>query len=42
MLIYCLKCQRKTPTIKVQKIKNRLVGRCKICGGKKSQFVKKK
>ena len=42
MLIYCLKCKSKTDTLKVQKINNnRVIGICKKCGCKKSQFIKK-
>lgn len=42
--MYCLKCRRKTPTVGVHYIKTKngrllRVGRCAVCGTKKSQFV---
>lgn len=43
MLIYCMKCKRKTATLNEKTVnKSRVVGTCKICGTKKSQFIKRK
>ena len=46
MLIYCMKCKRKTQTLNAKTVKSaktsRVVGTCAICGSKKSQFIKRK
>lgn len=43
MLIYCMKCKRKTQTLNAKTVnKSRVVGMCAICSSKKSQFIKRK
>ena len=43
MLIYCMKCKRKTKTLNEKKVdKTRVSGTCAVCRTKKSQFVKRK
>lgn len=41
--IYCLKCQKKTPTINVKRVvlngRHMLQVNCKVCGSKKSQYI---
>ena len=43
VFIYCLKCKKKTATLDVVKKRsnnrNRLGGKCKMCGSNKSTFV---
>lgn len=44
--IYCLKCRRKTDTVKLHIEETRsgkqiLKGKCKVCGSKKNRFIKK-
>lgn len=42
MLIYCMKCKRRTDTKNEKTIDNyRVVGICSVCGKKKSQFIKR-
>lgn len=45
MKIYCMKCKQKTDTVNDHKAKtkngrNCVKGNCKVCGTKKSVFVK--
>ena len=43
MLIYCMKCKRKTKTLNMKHVnKTRVEGICAICRTKKSQFIKRK
>ena len=43
MLIYCMKCKRKTQTLNMKKVNNsRVTGTCAVCRTNKSQFIKRK
>lgn len=47
MNIQCMKCKQKTPTTGEQHTtdkngKSRIIGKCSVCGSKKSMYVSKK